>query len=126
MKLNIYKSKNLNLIMFKKISLIFMFLFFISIGFSQTPINENESDEFFNMTNTLFNWLNMFVGMLMFFVLVFSGLKFSMSKSLEERQSAKRMLVMGVVGFILFLIIPVFLEAPFAINEAISQELFGG
>lgn len=125
MKLNIYKSEKMKFNMFKKIFLIgFILLNLFSLVFANSPINEQESNKFFSATDTLFNYLSIFSGIAMFVVMVWSGLKYAWGSSLEKRQEAKRMFIMAIIGFLLFIVLPLFLDLPFAINDAISVELF--
>ena len=102
----------------------FILLNIVSLVFANSPIDEQESNKFFLATDTLFNYLSIFSGIAMFVVMVISGLKYAWGSSLEKRQEAKRMFIMAIIGFLLFIVLPVFLDLPFAINDAISVELF--
>ncbi len=125
MKPNIYKSEIMKIFMLKRIIVgIFILMNLFSLVYANSPINDNEANQFFSTTDTLFSYLSVFSGMIMFCVMVWSGLKFSFASSLEKRQEAKRMFIMAIIGFLLFIVLPVFLDAPFAINEAISADLF--
>ena len=125
MKLNIYKSQKMNFNMLRKIMLIgFILMNLFTLVFASSPINEQESNKFFSATEILFNYLSVFSGIAMFIVMVWSGLKYAWGSSLEKRQEAKRMFIMAIIGFLLFIVLPVFLDLPFAINDAISIELF--
>lgn len=111
--------------MYKRLVICFLtVIFLLHLIFANDIIDERNSELFFESFSNITSFFSTLLGYMMLFVMIFAGIRFSYATDIEQKNKAKNMLIYAGIGFILFIVLPIFLELPFSINQTLSEELY--